>query len=588
MRNIFFVVFFTLCTACYGEVHLTCEQSAVLHVFFQNLIKESEVGYVLFNEKPVCIQGFYTKDPFCVGFSSHIEATALKEGARIWKQISNSAGNNDSDIILNITENEDSNLQGQLHILAINIPLLRQVVNNNIVLFKYILGPTFSTDDFLNTLKTNKQHFYKLLKGNKVLIGIILGYGTENSLFGSRLESVMEILENQRPPFLPLDLVSRKVETEYLPFDLAFGYTSIKEELESLETKIVVSTDKLSREKPEYIFGCIKDSLENKKFTKVLEETQTQIQIHLKSPKFLMKTLEKLGCKNHIPCVEENFKFKYNEGKTEFIIAKGIWDALENYDFEFLPSFIDGFEKRQTEIARGPREADLPSYRRVFMEARQNLLEANKFFNGLAQDSSYHCIIPKLLYYKTNHKEEISDENQHELVLLSYSVFSPSDHSIENQSHVWINLNNSISGFAHGIKSMKMNETRELYIHPSLAYGFDTSLEKCVYLKVIVTMEGFGDADEEITPIAIKNLSFLADPSIIKQRDENYRLALENKGGRLAKHLERLTELDLCKVVDHMRLLYENHERFSLTSPREQSQINQIHWNIYFGLSSVK
>ena len=80
MRNIFFVVFFTLCTACYGEVHLTCEQSAVLHVFFQNLIKESEVGYVLFNEKPVCIQGFYTKDPFCVGFSSHIEATALKEG----------------------------------------------------------------------------------------------------------------------------------------------------------------------------------------------------------------------------------------------------------------------------------------------------------------------------------------------------------------------------------------------------------------------------------------------------------------------------------------------------------------------------
>ncbi len=69
---------------------LSIEESAVLKPFFQVLVEESQVGYVFLGQKPVCIQGFFNKDPFLVNTIVHKQSIALREGAEIGNHLKKS------------------------------------------------------------------------------------------------------------------------------------------------------------------------------------------------------------------------------------------------------------------------------------------------------------------------------------------------------------------------------------------------------------------------------------------------------------------------------------------------------------------
>jgi|GEM_PF-3672315 len=64
---------------------LTHEENAVLEKFFQVLIEESEAGYVLLGEKPLCIYRYY-KDPF-FRLEDLKYVLALSEGVKVWKNL---------------------------------------------------------------------------------------------------------------------------------------------------------------------------------------------------------------------------------------------------------------------------------------------------------------------------------------------------------------------------------------------------------------------------------------------------------------------------------------------------------------------
>lgn len=244
-------LFFSNCFA--QQTTLTQEQCAVLNKFFNILIEESELGFVMQGNKPVCIHGFFSKDPFSVNTISHRHSVALREGARIWKQLATS----NSEIVLTISKEEDPLIPNWIHVIAIHPILFQRVLKENLSLFQYVLGPAVNSDNLLSALISGKT-YHSLLKGDKVLIGEILGFGTQNALYISRIENIEETLEEEFPPFLNGLAVVREYSEEYLPFEIGFGFNSVKQELEFLEKKVTFPSEKLMKLSPEFVFWMFK------------------------------------------------------------------------------------------------------------------------------------------------------------------------------------------------------------------------------------------------------------------------------------------------------------------------------------------
>jgi len=582
VKYAFFLLFLLFVPLAYCEQaekrYLNAEETVVLEKFFRVLAEDSELGYVLYGKKPVCVHGFFSKDPFLVGTSTHKQSVALREGARIWRELATK----DANIIIHICDKEDPLIPGYIHVLAMNTPLFHRAVNENLSLFQYVLGPATSSQDLLNALLSNTYGFHSLLKNDKVLVGKILGFGIQNSLYVSRMENIQEAFEKDEPPFLHCESLMQQYEHEYLPYAPSFGFKSISEELNDFQGKITLSSEKLAHNNPEFIFGWLKDSKEEQKFVSALENTQQEIQKLILSPSFLEEVLQQLIGKNFLPNMAQHYQFQLKKEETNKIIAKGIWESLQDYDFEYLPYFIDGFDKLDSPSNKIDRRAWFPNYRREILEGKKNLEMANLFFEQLECDKGFRSVVPKALYYKTI-KNGIKDSNCDSVfVSLNYSIFSPEGHCLVSRNNVSINLKNTISGFANGIKGMSIGETREIYIHPNIAYGLDTSLEKCIYLRGVVTLLGIHDYNDSIPSIDSIDLSFLMRKETLIEREKNYKMALQEKGIQVARHLKKCKAIDLPLVKNCLIQFYKNKE-YPVISQSEQEIINQVHWNIYYG-----
>ena len=638
----FFVALFFLFNSLFGQTGKPIDQSlsdkdkSSIKVFLRVLMEESEGGYVFFNKKPVCIHGYNFIDPFIVNTDIHKEMVALKEAASVWKKINKEK----SDIIIHFCQNKDPKIPGVAHVLVINTVLFHKVVNKNLSLFQYILGPAVTSSSLLDALIHEDQPFHYLLKYDKVLIGILLGFETQNSIYASRVENIYEACATESPPFLPINLIKKEFIHEYVPFSPSFGFKTSQEEYDDFTKKLTVSSHKLTEKKPNFIFGWLKNKASNKKLISELEEVQDKIQNLIKSKNFEMYLLKELTGKKYSinshdlnllkintnlvivqpsPPIWTSFKGLSNAqnnstkelglfffcklmnlkplpqqllnswpeqlpNKANKIIAKGIWESLRNYDLDQLVYFLEGMDKPDFQKLKVERLACSPYYLKDFIEAKENLEAANIYFQSLNNNKDYRCIDPLRLYYKTlENNENNKTICNGSVVNLTYSIYSQSGHCHGHGSNELINLKNTITGFAHGVKGMLIGETREILIHPSLAYGFDaSSLDLCSYLKAIVTLNDV-DNEEPIPEIQHKNLDFLLDAKILKMREDNYKNGLRIKGAVIASHLKKNNEINISKIKDYLTEFFVDQNRYITATVAEQDFINQFHWNIYFG-----
>ncbi len=559
------------------------EESAILKKFFQILIEESEVGYVLLGKKPVCIHGFFSKDPFLVNTPIHKQSVALREGARIWKKNNNKK----SDIFIHICKKEDPYLPGYIHILSVRKSLFEKVVEENLTLFQYVLGPSITPQNLFEKFLEDDQTYYSLLKKDKVLIGSLLGFGIHNSLCGSRIENIQETAEEDIPPFLNSRLVVLNHDQEYLPFPPAFNFTSVSQELQLLEDKMKISSPNLMRTNPKFIFGCLKGSREVDECISDLEDTQSQIQSFLRSSDFLEKTLEQLTGQRFKTVFAQNFRFEFDKDKINKLVARGLWESVQKYDKEFLSYFIKGIESQDILCDEIPRLAYFSSYRRDVIEAKSNLEKTADLFRSFEYEKDVTCVIPQKLYYRTLKRGHSEIKCIGPLVSLEFSIFSPLGHCLNYQSNKLVNLKNTIPGFAHGVKGMKVGETREIFIHPSLGYGFETSLDKCTSLRAVVTLLETHENHDSFSPVQSIDLSFLSDEGTLIERTENYKKALMGRGKQISDHLQKSPQVDLGSVCEHLKNFQNDLEEFLHTTDEEQAIINQVHWNIYFSRESA-
>lgn len=129
---------------------------------------------------------------------------------------------------------------------------------------------------------------------------------------------------------------------------------------------------------------------------------------------------------------------------------------------------------------------------------------------------------------------------------------------------------------------MRKRHSLEIYIHPSLAYGFSTSIEKCISLRAIVTLLDIKEENALISDPDPIGLSFLLDSQIAEKRDEDYKKALLEKGVQTARHLEKCKEVSVEKITDSLRKLFSNREKSVATTQAEKELLNRVHWNIYY------
>ncbi len=193
--RIIYIICLLLCKPSYGlcefetEVCLSAEETAILESFFNTMVRQSEGGYVLYEKKPMCTHGYRIKNSFFGEYDSHRDSVSLREGAAVWKKFFQGK---ESQVIIHIYDQPDFLCNEWVHVLFINKRLFCQKVQENLALFQYVLGPNITPITLLESFLAPGSSLNDVLKGDKVLTGILLGYGTQNSLYVSRIEELQE------------------------------------------------------------------------------------------------------------------------------------------------------------------------------------------------------------------------------------------------------------------------------------------------------------------------------------------------------------------------------------------------------------
>jgi hypothetical protein len=267
----------------------------------------------------------------------------------------------------------------------------------------------------------------------------------------------------------------------------SFGNSSTEEELKLMKQKMCVSSEKLESLSPNFIFGHLQDD-ESKALIIKLEDAQGKIQQLLAADDFLEKTLHLIFQeeKFNLPASEKiQLSFDYEDLKRlPFLVASNIWNNMAEERNSYVESFITGMN-----LADGNMKSpDVPvNYRdwylqNKFLQIKSNLASSDKYFDLLSQNKSMKRAFNLPLYYRTIKTGTDDHVKNFTEVLIRYSMTYPDGEVIVDtfkaKKPEKLDLNALIPGFALGIVGMQKNEERELLIHPGLAYGILTSLQK--------------------------------------------------------------------------------------------------------------
>lgn len=221
---------------------------------------------------------------------------------------------------LNVLGSSDLGIEVQF----IHVPLLQKVIEENISLFKYILGPTITSKKLVDRLAFSEETLSDILLENPVLIGIVLGYGPHNSLIGGRKEYINFLsFSRDLAPFASKGLILNDSKESYgwhylnvaggndqlmsfkiddTPLVPMPGFLTLTEEIETLN-QLNESLPHCLNQTPSFHFGAYKGGSSNQSLFERLTIGQKNIQKLLKKEDFLENLLIKLlGQQPYISC----------------------------------------------------------------------------------------------------------------------------------------------------------------------------------------------------------------------------------------------------------------------------------------------
>lgn len=509
---------------------LSEEDKVSLTQFFRGMLLQSQGGYVLFGVKPICLEVMDIIDSrpdSNLSFptsSNVVNSEVVRKGLEAWNRLPISKEGAPIEII--VYHQPDPPFYDCRHVLLIHRKAFLDTVSENLPLFKSILGPETTAESLLVNLCSSNSSFFSTLSFNKILMGIVLGFGVDNAIYKSRLEVIEEALsQEERPPlarrssragitlstdnYPALGFLIPLKGNETRP---SFGFENLSKERNALQEQIASSTVLMVRSSPTIpLFGCLKGN--NREITELLTryaEAQTKIQTVLSSNSFLEdvftlilsdkpRPIQPKVLEIHpSPSIDEVVsKLKNANSKSELVkqVASLLWDNLleSERDRAYVERFMDGMRAMESDrqAHKGPTyETILDMYKPIkscvvatkIKDGHNNVAEGEKAIQTKVDDTDTVEIICRKLYYKVikqgqGPKLTINHDRVTVQYMLSYLGGRNSGRFIAASPSDELNMSELIPGLAHGMLGMQAGEIREIYIHPDYAYGFRSNFE---------------------------------------------------------------------------------------------------------------
>lgn len=515
------------------------EDKASLTQYFKMMLLESQGGYVLFGIKPICLEAvpiIEASPRSNFGFYLQMRTSIERKGLEAWNRLPISKQDSPIDIVVYNQSDQGYYFGGFQHVLWIHREAFLDAVNKNLALFKFILGPETSAELLLNKLCDPQASFSFSLAHNRVLIGIVLGFGVENAITGSRLEIIEKAMrEVERIPLARrssragTSLSSQHPSLEFMIPSMvdeprpSFGFQTLSEELNTLQKQMTLSTKLVERFSPPIPhFGCLKNDIKTTELLTEYAKAQTKIQSLLLSNSFLEDALTLILGNEPRQIIRKTIaaqpsseaiisKLKCDNRNKELADQVGllIWNNIFEKDSFYVDQFIVGMQAAENDWLNqkgAAHERTLPSFQPFYdfqvatmvKYGHDNVKEGEKAIKTLAEDPDTVEIINGKLYYKivqSGHGPKLTIN--HDRAAMEYLLYyfggrnsgklliasSPS-----NLQDDMLNLYELIPGLAHGVLGMQVGEIREIYIHPDYAYGYKSHFEPGVAIKAQVEL----------------------------------------------------------------------------------------------------
>ncbi len=590
--KIFAVFIFSVASLCYLSATSTSicidsiEEGKILNQFLKVGVEEEEYGYVLAGVKPVSIRGFCSLDGFPISSVKEISQrefmnTLLAQAAiPIWNKYCLQQENFSLKAVP--LEDADAIVRGA-EVRFVNVEKLKEVVEGNISLFRYILGPGATAEQIVNKIAYSKERLIDILQQDLTLMGIVLGFGSHSSLVGGRIETILfSFFSKDTPPFSPKSYFIQKKAFPYMDslspegyahyylelaggesnpfFDGAPPFVKVNANFPNLEKELLflqsleTPLPPCLRESPPFIFGAFKGEEDIDAFFTRLKQVQAELQSLIKKPNFLSQVLETIGGKK--PSIYFDEKALAQEPSLENVLNTKQWDHIFS---EVAAQFEE--KEAQEKFAYSLCHSTLPSPfpKTMFASkailkgldlALHNLESAKKYFQFLSQDAGpqgdVQEVFPQGLYFKTTLQGSGKKIKGAPVVQASYTVEDREGKIFFADYNAWIPIAQSIPGFAHGVQGMKVGEKRTLFIHPSLGYGVLTALPPCTSLLMKIDLINIkeGEVAENLPPLEPLDLSWIQAPSFRASIEESMRQRPELVGAFYREVLDKIKGLD--------------------------------------------
>ena len=170
---------------------------------FKNLFKIHTFAYSLYGDKPmtygdVCLEGnslFWTYE-ICQLDQLYKEILEIysepcvltKKRWEIWKKYNNRFRMKKYLLM-------EKSIGKRKRIFLINKEAFRKIIDNEIDIFKRIIGKEISSEKLLSEFQSENTNVLDLLNDSEGLLGILLGFGKHNSMLFQKREDILDDLE---------------------------------------------------------------------------------------------------------------------------------------------------------------------------------------------------------------------------------------------------------------------------------------------------------------------------------------------------------------------------------------------------------
>lgn len=149
-----------------------------LAYLFYDLVENNHFGYVLFDDKPAALAGYFTLTPWENIIECDDKDGVFQNKWKVWEKWRDRLK-----IEKYLLIKEPAPFSDCEFIILINKKLFIKLLENHKSIFENILNVKLNPQEFFREIVLGKKTFLESIQNNQTIWGLILGYGLHNSVF---------------------------------------------------------------------------------------------------------------------------------------------------------------------------------------------------------------------------------------------------------------------------------------------------------------------------------------------------------------------------------------------------------------------